>query len=494
MKNIYKSITLGILLVVLSACGNSWLNLDPSTSTSSDKAITDYYSASVALYGLYDGIQGSSSRATYYAARMFYTGDVRGDDMQARAQGMRSSPSYEMKYTLDDAPVIWNVPYNVIRRSNNILKAIEDGKVADATTEQLNNLKSEALAIRALVHFDLCKLYGAPFSVDNGASLGIPLVLEPIAVNALPKRSTVADVYTQVISDLKESIDLGGLKETKNYGYVNVWYVKALLAKVYLYKEDNTQALALAEDVLKNSPYQLWTTEEYVDGWSTNDTGRKEMLFELINKNSSDWADREGIAYLMYEDGYADLIATQSFIDMLGSEPSDVRNGVLIAAKKNKDFIELYGTTPIFVNKFPAANGDVRLNSLPMMRLSEVYLIAAEAAAKLAKSDKAAEYLNVIHLRANPTATPVSQADATLSRISIERRKEFVGEGQRFFDAMRNNETVVRYTSQENMQLHYILIPESQKFDRTYFRALLPIPVAEVNVNPNLRGQQNPGY
>ena len=129
-----------------------------------------------------------------------------------------------------------------------------------------------------------------------------------------------------------------------------------------------------------------------------------------------------------------------------------------------------------------------------MMRLSEVYLIAAEAAAKLGISDKAAAYLNVIHLRANPAASPVSQADATLARISIERRKELVGEGQRFFDAMRNNETVVRYTDQNDMQLHYILIPESQKFDRTYFRTLLPIPVSEVNVNPNLRGQQNPGY
>lgn len=494
MKKIYKSITLGLMLVALSACGNNWLNLDPSTSVPSDKAITDYYSATVALNGLYDGIQGSSSRVEYYGARMFYTGDVRGEDMQARAQNLRTSSTYEMKYVLDNAPVIWEIPYNVIRRANRIIQAVEENKIPDATVDQLNGLKSEALAIRALVHFDLCKLYGAPYSVDNGASLGIPIVLTPLELNALPKRNTVAEVYDQVISDLKASLDLGGLKTTKNYGYVNSWYVKSLLSKVYLYKEDNTQALTTAEDVLENSPYELWTAEEYVDGWNTKDTGRKEMLFEVINKNSSDWTDREGIAYLMYEEGYADLIATQSFINMLGSDPDDVRNGILIAPQTNEDLIEQYGKTPIFVNKFPKANGDVRLNSLPMMRLSEVYLIAAEAAAKLGISDKAAAYLNVIHLRANPTASPISQADATLARISIERRKELVGEGQHFFDAMRNNETVVRYTDQNDMQLHYILIPESQKFDRTYFRTLLPIPVSEVNVNPNLRGQQNPGY
>lgn len=499
MKKIYSSLVAVLTALILSSCGNSWLNLDPSDSTETSKAIFDYKSAKVALVGIYDGVQGSSSRNTYYAARMLYSGDVRGDDMQARTQGMRSSSSYEMRYNLDNAPVIWDIPYNVILRANDLLFAIEQDKVKDATVEQLNNLKSEALAIRALVHFDLCKLYGVPYSVDNGASMGVPIATKPLAKEDLPGRSTVAEVYKQVIDDLKESLNIGGLVQTKSYGAVNEWYVKALLSKVYLYKEDNKEALELAENVLVNSPYALWTAEEYVDGWQTKDSGRKEMLFEIVNKDNSDWTDREGIAYLMNEDGYADLIATESFINMLGDDPNDVRNKILLAPSVDEDFIAQFGDKKVFVNKYPSvpSTGEMRLNSVPMMRLSEVYLIASEAAAKLNKLDKAAEYLNVIHLRANPQAAPISQADVTLSRISIERRKELVGEGQRFFDAMRNNETVIRYTNASeggDMGLHYTLIPESQQFDRTYFRTLLPIPVAEVNANSVLRGQQNPGY
>ena len=78
--------------------------------------------------------------------------------------------------------------------------------------------------------------------------------------------------------------------------------------------------------------------------------------------------------------------------------------------------------------------------------------------------------------------------------LTEERRKELVGEGQRFFDAMRNNETIVRYSSEENQGWHYSLLKESQSFDRTYTKALLPIPVSETNANPTLKAQQNPGY
>ena len=59
---------------------------------------------------------------------MFYYGDVRADDMQARTQGMRSSSCYEMLYTVDDAPNMWNIPDNVIRRANRLIEAINEKK------------------------------------------------------------------------------------------------------------------------------------------------------------------------------------------------------------------------------------------------------------------------------------------------------------------------------------------------------------------------------
>lgn len=495
MKRIYKLLALSLLLVATTSCGDEWLNTVPSDSVPADDAINSYSAAEVALTGVYDGLQGSSSRTSYYAARMFYYGDVRGDDMQARTQGMRSSSTYEMRYVEDNAPNMWNIPYNVLRRANSLINAVDEGLVEDATEAQLAQLKSEALVVRALVHFDLVRLYGNPYTMDSGASLGVPIVTTPLPMDALPSRSTVADVYTQVLKDLNDAIDLGGLSDEKNYGYVNTWFAKGLLARVNLYKGDNTAALSYAEEVIEKSPYKLWTNDEYVRGWNTSDEGRKEMLFEIVNASNDDWTDREGIAYLMHEDGYADLIVTESFMNMLNSDENDVRNGILLAPSLDDDLKKEFGDSTIFVNKFPAdAGGDMRLNSSPVMRLSEIYLIAAEAAAKAPNSTKAAKYLNAIVLRANPDATPVSEADATVERITIEKRKELVGEGHRFFDAMRNGETVVRYTDTDNRGFHYPLIPESQSFDRTYFRTILPIPFDEISVNPNLKDQQNPGY
>ena len=496
MKYIYKFLAISFLLIATTSCGDEWLNTAPSDSINTGDAINSYKTASVALTGVYDGLQGSSSRTSYYAARMFYYGDVRGDDMQALESGKRSSSTYEMRYVADNAPNMWNTPYNVIRRANRLLEAIDNDNVKDASEKQLNNLKAEALVVRALVHFDLARLYGNPFTMDSGASLGVPIVLTALDSEDMPARNTVAEVYAQVLKDLNDALALSdGLTEDKKYGYINSWVAKGLLARVNLYKGDNETALLHAEDVINNSPYELWTNEEYVIGWNTKDTGRKEMLFEIVNASNDDWTDREGIAYLMHENGYADFIATKSFLELIQSDMSDVRNGLLLAPAFDEDLMEDFADTTIFVNKFPANDiGEMRLNSLPIMRLSEVYLIAAEAAAKEGNGVKAAEYLNSIVLRANPDADDVSAADATVDRIMVERRKELVGEGHRFFDAMRNDVTVVRYTDADNRGFHYPLISESQQFDRTYFRAILPIPVAEIEVNQNIKGQQNPGY
>ena len=492
MKKIIRSVLVLATAFTLSSCNGDWLDMNPADGLPTSSAISSYKDATSALNGMYDGLQGNSDDTEYYARDMFFYGDVRGDDMQARTQGMRSSKLYEMRYTENDAPTIWRVPYNVIRRANNLIAAIEEGKVTDGTEEDLNNMVAQAKVVRALVHFDLARIYGKPYTLDNGASLGVPNVTHVVGAEELLSRNTVAENYELVIKDLTEAINSNALSTEKTLGKFNVWGAKALLSRVYLNMGDNANALALAEDVIKNSPYQLWTNEEYVKGWVGNE--RKEMILEIINANTSDWTDREGIAYCLNEDGYADAIVTQKFSDLLNKDPKDVRQGIVVKPTVNKDFIEQYGEQKIFVNKFPAKEdgGDFRISNLPLIRISEMYLNAAEAAAKLGKGDVAAEYLNAIVLRANPEAKALTAAEATVDRILDERSLELVGEGHRYFDLLRNNKKVVRYTSTADQGRHYALLKESQSFDNTYFRAVLPIPIDEINVNPNI--VQNTGY
>ena len=495
MRKTYVKLFVAITIVSAYSCSADWMDLTPSDAASENEAIGTYNDARIVLAGVYDAIQGNSTYYDYYGARMIYYGDVRGDDMQAAEGGKRTSECYQMSYTLSSAPAVWRSPYMVLRRANSLLGAVEKGTVKGATEEQLNLLKGEALVARALAHFDLLRVYALPYdAATTGANHGIPLVLEPLEGDATPARNTVSEVYARVEKDLNDAVAL--LPSTQNYGYFNGWAAKALLARTYLYKgtaTDNAQAYSTAVDIITNSPYRLWTNGEYIPAWSKANTS--EVIFEIVTAGSDDWVDREGIAYLLSEDGYSDAIMTKAFVDFAEREyAGDVRLGIMKEATKTGD--GKYKGKKVYVNKYPGREGeqDFRVNNVPLFRLSETYLIAAEAAAKTGDKVNAAKYLNEIVLRGNPAATPVSPDDATTDRILAERRMELVGEGHRFFDLIRNDKRVVRYTSEADRGWHVPLISESQQFDRNYFRAILPIPQSETDANPVIKGQQNPQY
>ena len=148
---------------------------------------------------------------------------------------------YEMLYTVDDAPNMWNIPYNVIRRANRLIEAINEKKVTDATEAQIGKIYSEALVVRALVHFDLVRIYGMPIRPTTKLLWGVPVIVKPLERNDLPSRNTVAEVYTQVITDLTDAINSGYLAKDQTPGYINEWAAKALLTRVYLTKGDNEE-------------------------------------------------------------------------------------------------------------------------------------------------------------------------------------------------------------------------------------------------------------
>ena len=490
-KNIFKTIVCGFAALALTSCGNDWLDTVPSNGVDASSAITTDEELNTARVGMYQMFKGSSSYYDYYGARMWYYADVRGEDIQNEPSGSRTTSMYGFTYrTASDAPAIWTTPYRVIRRASRVIEAAESGSLT-GDAAWIAEMNAEAKVLRALAHFDLVRVYGQTYTADNGASLGVPVVTSALEISATPGRNTVAEVYTFVENELNAAINSGALSTDINTGYVNEWTAKAILARVALYKGDNATALSMAEDIISNSLYELWSHDEYADAWAKTDPAHiKEPIFEIVMTGTTDWVDREGIANLYQEAGYADMIMTKSFLNMMSEDENDCRWGVMVAAK-TEDYSAKYGEDRVFLNKYLAMN---TFNSLPVIRLSEIYLIAAEAAAKTSAATKAAKYLNAIVLRANPNATPVADADATVARISKERRKELVGEGHRLFDAMRNNETITRYTSEADRGYHSPLNEEARSFDRTFFKVLLPIPQDEIDVNPTIAAQQNPGY
>jgi starch-binding outer membrane protein, SusD/RagB family len=465
----------------LISCSEDWLDLKPTTEVLSLEAIKNIVDAEYAINGIYSTLQSSE----YYGARMQYYGDVTGDDMQATGTNKRSSQYYMMVSNTDNVyRSLWELPYRVIRYCNNLLSQIDALEVVPSLEAQKNNIKGQALTLRALALFDITRVYGYTYLKDNGASLGAAIVTEVVSYDYKPARNTVSQCYTQIIDDLTTAIPL--LYSTRTNGKINRWGAKTLLSRVYLYKGDNANALIEAEEAITGAlanTYRLWTNAEYQSAtaaWKSEFT--QEVLFEVVN-TVSDRAGNEGIAYLMLRGGYNDIVLTEAFLTILNEDPNDVRHKITKLETSSSAFVR---TRPVYLLKYTGPGTDTRNANIPVLRLSETYLNAAEAAVKTLDNDKAITYLQAIVKRANPANSVVGTV--TLEQVIKERRKELVGEGHRMFDALRNNETLVRSGGWHIPNL----IPEVQSYNRNYFHSVLPIPRFEMDANLNLI--QNPDY
>ena len=200
--------------------------------------------------------------------------------------------------------------------------------------------------------------------------------------------NTVAECYTAIIKDLKEGSDL--MSEKFNKGKINKWAGMLLLSRAYLYMEDNQNALTTAEAAIagaEKNKYRLWTNDEYGTIWGTDfasgDPG--EVLFELVNL-TVDGVGKESLGYLCLSTGYDDYCLTSSFYELMQEDPDDVRNKAYTVVEKTKR---------AYIAKYQPQNGKaVEDSNIPVLRLSELYLIAAEAAVKAGDNAKAVKYLN----------------------------------------------------------------------------------------------------
>ncbi|MCT4616364.1 MAG: RagB/SusD family nutrient uptake outer membrane protein [Marinifilaceae bacterium] len=476
-----------ITLGLFASCSDDFIDLESSKAQtpSSIKTVAD---AQVTLNGAYDYMQDDE----YYGSDFITLPDVLGEDCRATTTGRLDTEYHYGFYTEASQTGLWIFPYRVLKQVNNIL-AIVDG--LDAETDKLiaerNDLKGQALALRALAHFDLVRLYGKAYSHDNGASLGVPIVTEPLKFDAKPKRNTVAEVYTQVIKDFTDAIAL--LSDKANNGKINKWAAKALLSRVYLYHGDDKLAFDMAVDVITNSGAKLVPNAEYVNSWV--DGFNTESLFEIANSDE-DNAGLEAVSYLWDKKGYGQIVATDSYIAKLAADPDDVRNQMLWEDKSSTDDSPRYGR----VLKYPGkantldlikTGGDAKSYNanVIVIRLSEVYLIAAEAGLKAGEA-KAIDYLNAIVSRANP-ANEVAAANFNIDRILEERSLELIGEGHRLFDLVRNKKDVVR-TGKD----HWGNLPKDDEIKGktipyNYYKMIQPIPRVELDVNELT---QNPKY
>jgi len=259
--------------------------------------------------------------------------------------------------------------------------------------------------------------------------------------------------------------------------------------------KDYANALKAAEEIITSNVYTLYSNAAWVDSWKLQ--YGSESIFEIgVYPLEGDLgANSIGAYHRKKGDGGSTIlgwfIASDYFLNRLKEDAADVRWGVMNAdeisttANPRKGALYKYSGSILLAGDGKSTTTAVNLK---VIRLSEIYLIAAEAALST-DATKAATYLNAIRKRA-PTMVPATAATVTVDMILDERSKELYGEGQRFFDMIRLNKSITF-----NDEVIGISVPTRPKtIDRTFYKTLLPISQAEINANPGMQAQQNPQY
>jgi hypothetical protein len=458
------------------------MDLRPYDSISSEDALATTQGLQTATYGTYAAVKFND-----YIRGIIREGEQPGDNIAC------SNPAWPIYDYVSQSPSmwqtlrIWNYSYKIILNANSVIQKIEDG-----TSPILDQLKGENLFLRAMAHFNLVRLYGRPYPQNQGNNLGI--VIKDNTVDDLPSRSSVKEVYDFVIADLLKAAEL--MTESKNSCYASKEVAYALLSRVYLYKEDNANAILYANKVIESGRYQLLATEPYKKYFRVVPESNSETIF-AVRFTIADDAKKNAIGSIYYNDpvtqstGWGELYASTAFVELLDKYPQDVRHSFIEPQRNPDGTMQLRSGVPkYFVNKFNFQEGVINLSSPVYLRLAEMYLNRAEANAKLGTSQSnidAITDVNLIRQRAGLLDTALYSVDdlkghnSVLDVVLEERRLEFAFEAHRPFDLFRNNLPMVRaypgFHGTDNY--NFTVNPDNPRI--VYF-----LPERELIVNKNL--------
>lgn len=458
------NILLLFTIVVLAGCSKSFLDQKPFIDVPVGDAIKTPEEMNAAMNGTYASMRSTST----YGRSLPTYGDLMADNIYISTLNSGRylvQNSYTTTVTTAEPEGTWTALYVTIKDANLVINA----DIPSSPT--VDQLKGEALTVRALAYFDLVRTFAKPYSVDPNAD-GVPVILE-FDQNAKLPRKKVSEVYDQILKDLTDAFTL--LTVNKSSAYVTKYVARALQAKVYLYKGDWQNARDAALDVVNNSGYSIVSAANFATYWKTAApaTGKGETLFE-VSMDAANNIGNTSLPYMFDQAGYGDFLATDNLYNLYTA--TDVRRGLIISGNRN-------GVPALIVNKYSNVAA-VDKDDAKVIRFSEVVLILAEAYNRLNDDANALLQLNSLAQKRDPSFTGYTSAGAALLEdIITERRKELAFEGDRLNDLLRLNRVI-------NRGPQYPAAAQTINIDNP--KRIQPIPQSERDANPNV--SQNAGY
>lgn len=482
MKKIY--LAMGIAAGLLFSSCSGFLDQDPSVELPTESALSNTDDLRNAINGVaYSMLDGNrSGRMTYFSEFSLFA-DVRCNDFKVTEDnnqlGELRQYNYIPKGSFNDYGYYYY--YNALANVNNALQSIDKGQI-EGKEATINDYKGQLLAWRGMLHFDLARMFCyIPTTVtDPSKSLGLVISDQVFDKSYKGTRTDLASTYTFIIKQFTDALSL--LSKSQENGYFNYYAALGLRARAYLYNGQYTEALADAKEVIEQGGFKMLTRDNYVEAWSKE--GADETILELLQTEKYN-EQRYAPGYYCDATGYSENAFNEEgylYKYLVANKDKDVRAGLI----KNQTSKEDYGSSAgYFPGKYPGRNGNLYVNNIRILRLSEMYLIAAEAqwhidnpgSYDLQKtSANAAQYINAIDK--NRIEGYTDKASVTLEDILHEYEIEMFCENQITFAYWRNHQSV---TNQMNQEVKY-----------NAYNTIMAIPQAECDYNKDL--QQNPEY
>ncbi len=411
--------------------------------------------------------------------------DILSDNVILVQTGRTSNEDYfDYRYVPNTGgaiPLYWSEAYEAVNAANLVIGQIDN--LADGPEK--NNILGQALAARALAHFDLARLFAKipTQSADANGSLGIIYVKvedgdtgDP-AVE--PARETVASNYSEIIDDLVRASTLIG--SDNGEGRLDRNSVFGILSRVSLYNGQYSQAVAAANQV--TTPL---ATPAELDGVYTDSNNAGIVVEWAVNTSSESNFDNVGV---LYSQSNSSATISEYAIDLeffTNVDANDLRRNVMQFIGTNQD--NDYNAVKKFLGETGQVNGRV---DIKVMRSAEVLLNKAEAQYEQGLETAALASLDELRDQRFTSYTGGESGQALEDAIQFNRRVELSFEGHRFFDVKRRGEAINRSVFGDIIDgsgtpAEVLTLPAGD------FRFQLPIPVDEINANSNM--VQNEGY
>lgn len=449
------------IAAAVSACDRQ-LAIEPVDTIDANSSLNTSQGVQVALTGAYDGL----SMYGTFGGQFQYQAELLADDDEINFAGTFSSLNEMWIKTLVPAnrevTLCWRDGYITINAANNVLSALDNVEMAER-----GRVEGEALFIRAATYFELVRIYAKAWGDgDNATNPGVPIVLTPtrsVSEQDYRPRSSVAEVYTRVITDLRRAEEL--LPENAPGTRASKFAAAAMLARVYLQQGNLAEARDAANRVIASGLYRL--ASEPLDAFREGSAAYESENVFRVAMNETDVNTISGRNQLNLffgapvAAGRGDIRIQQKHLSQY--EQGDARRTMFLTS----------GTT-IFTRKF-GSTAIEQHTDVPVLRIAEMYLTRAECNKRLNTQVGATPTADVNRIRTRAKLPELT--DASLEEILKERKIELAFEGQRLHDLKRTRGFITF---------------NNTRFDWNSPRLVFPIPQREITTNSKL--VQNPGY